>query len=337
MIHFSRAELRFLRELHRGTNTLTTLSRQLELSHSQCSQLTGMLVDKGLIEKHRKGRELKLSFSVHPFSETLKQMFSQKLRLEDILSGSGFPLLMVLSMKGKHFTQQEKVESFDLKSLVLLSGLSRATVYRTLARLVDAAAVKKHGTRYHLSSSMVLLRKFLDDYAAFLALARMRKLAKLADIAQAHLQLRFVSGPEFIFTTPAGFEPPSGWAGKQTALTAFKSSGLEFHTSKDYYHLTGSKRPLGPEDHLLDTLLLDPTSPRNVSYALLALKKDIHTLDMNYLLLLGEVFGVKELVVQMLRFLNGLDKTMGAGEAEMEKLLPEPVEFERLCDIYGVV
>ena len=58
---------------------------------------------------------------------------------------------------------------------------------------------------------------------------------------------------------------------------------------------------------------------------------------MNYLLLLGEVFGVKELLVQMLFFLKVLDKTMGAGEAEMEKLLPEPAEFERLCDIYGVV
>jgi len=100
--------------------------------------------------------------------------------------------------------------------------------------------------------------------------------------------------------------------------------------------------PLRIEDHALDMLLIDPLSTRNRLYALLYLKKNIENVEPAYLYSIAEVFGLREEVVEMMRFLES--KTRGrvtgggvpGGEKRKPDFMPSYDEFKRLCRLYGV-
>jgi hypothetical protein len=272
--------------------------------------------------------------------EYYKQMLSDKLRLEEILVDSGMTLLLVMVMPEMSKPGREKSgKSLSLRQLERFSGLSRVTIHRTLNRGMAAAAIRKDGGNYRISESMTSLREFLKHFAFHAASERLKEISVTCGIEKDLLNILFVSGSEFIFSSPRGSEIPEGNNVFPTGLTAFEHDGLEFMTNCNYYHFPGNRHSLGCEDHLVDMLLIDPLSSRNVLYSLLYLKKNFPVVDKDYLLSLGDITGLSDSLRDMLEFLSkeqAAERFPGTPMSTAPRKLPSYGEFKELSRLYGL-
>ncbi len=278
-------------------------------------------------------------FSSRQFMENLKKLFVKNLQFEKILGGSSLPLLTTLAIpemaaKGR----QGKLKDMTIEQIILFSGLSRDTVYRTMDNLIMAGGVNRIGKCYRISNGIPELEEFIEQFAYNFASGVVNEItSEFESINDNKLKpiqttIRFVAGGEIIFSIPYGFEVKMTHPIIPTGLTAFIQDGLIFHTSVNYYHYSIGQRNLRKEDFALDHLLVDPTSVRNVSYVMLYLLKNKREIDWDYLIAIGSLFGLQEMVINIVDYLIKLP----LHEVEYAWPIPKIKEFIELCDLYGV-
>ena len=227
----------------------------------------------------------------------------------------------------------------SVQQIEYFSGLSRITIYRGLREGMAAGAVKKEDKRYRISGSMNALKDFLSHYSLHLAAERLKEISGGSGTGKQHLTLQFVSGREFIFSAPSDFRIPNYPHLFATAFTALEEDNLDFLTNLEYFHYRPTSNPSRIEDHALDMILIDPLSSRNKLYTLLYLKKNIERIKSVYLYSLGEVFGLRKEVIEMMEFLESKTKRdISAVSEELKRsdFLPSYNEFKKLCELYGV-
>ena len=334
-------EIRILRSIYTGKTTLKELAEEHRVNHTRVSKLASSLEQKGFLVKQRTGNTIKLSLSGNPFVEYFKQMLSTELQLENILGDSGLPVLLTLIMPEMSQPAREQGKTaLNIHQIRLFSGLPKATIYRFLSRGMYAGAIRKDRARYSISESMTALKEFLRQYSLHTATARMKKIAEFAGMDDRHLTLHFVSGNEFIFSSPAASAHAPDFEHDfpvfPTGLTAFMADGLEFRTNRNYYHFAPNRGPLRIEDHAVDILLIDRKSSRDIQYSLLYLKKNMKKIQRDYLYNIAEIFGLSVELHTMLAFLDG--EMTGRDKAALRDttFIPKTKEFEELCDMYGV-
>jgi len=308
MYRLNATELSVLREVQGGRERLEDIARAIGRSHSTASEAASGLVDKGFLEREKRGMGRRLIFSANPFVSPLRDMLQRRLPLQEWLIDSGLPILSVLSGTG---------DGLRAADIVLRTGLSPATVRNYLPAAKRRGVVKKTQNGYRLSAGMSVLLDFLDRYAEFVAGRVLRSFS-----AKAVLRRR--AGFEFIFTVPAGEVPKAGFP---TGVTAFTRRGVLIRSNLDYYHYTPFRYKEGLEDYILDCAVAEKMSVNNLTYSLIFLKNHRRSVSAERLRAVGRAWGAAELAGDMLRFVD--DGASGLPG------FPRRDEFEEKYFMYG--
>ena len=327
------SELLVLKSLITGNFRMNDLRNDLDLSSSRVSSLVSNLVEKGFITKYSNGNSKYVSFSDQSFIQDLKYLLSSHIQHERIFCRSSLPFLLTLVIQEMStLVFNEEVTGFSMKQIQHFSGLSKDTVFRTLKDLNQAVVLQRVATRIRISPTQKELRQFLMNYSQYLVSIELNRIAQAARIPSNELIVQYLSGTEFIFSVPRGSEIPTSSILSPTSITMFEEEGLLFLRSHDYFHYHGSGRRVRREDHAIDCILLNPFFTRNKSYAMLYILKFIHEIDFRYLRELGEIFGIAQLVKNIINYVEHFPSI----EHDIPPGFPSVAEFQQLCVQYEV-
>jgi len=333
-------EIRMLRSIFHGKTTIMELVREHGMSRSNVSRLTSSLANKDFILKEQNGISTKIALTTNPFMEYLKQMLVKNMQIERILGGAGLTLYLTLIMpEMSRSNRNEEYLFMNISKLQYFSGLPRSTIYRFLKKGMYTGVIYKIKGQYCISPSMVSLKEFLKHYSLHLAASRVKLIANSSSIRHRSCTLLFICGSEFIFSIPINTSLGNSNPIYPTSITAFQQDDLIFFSGRDYYHYSPQRQILSKENHVVDNLLIDRLDARNVSYSLLYLRKNYSSIQRDYLLTLGRMFGLYDELISMLRYLEGADVKKFSQKKKSiinQFHLPGVKEFRDLCEMYGV-
>jgi len=334
MMKLSTTDLRLLHAIYSDKTRLDQIAQAIDVSIYRVSAVASRLVELGFLEKEKYGRSVSLHFSDHIFIENLKQLYARKLQVEKMLSGSHLPILLArIIPEMKNRTDRSGWNGLPVQDIASLSGFSRVTVHNALKELMMTGALLRERRFYSISASMTELKAFLRNFSQFLTTQIINDISKQVGKSESNFILRYSAGGEMIFSVRdhipvmniENFEP--------TAITAFAEYDLPFLSDSTFYHYSLGGRPLVIENKIIDVLLPDPSSPRNIIYALLFLQRDRPQIHRDVMMKLGKLFGIQDLVENMYDFLERFPNEKGI----VPKGFPKPREFQELCNMYGVV
>ena len=336
MKKLSKTDLRIIRAIYQGTSTLRELVDELDLSVPRVSTAVSRLEDMGFLEKSKRGRRVTIHFSDRIHMENLKQMFAKKLQVDRILSGSGLPILLTL-MIPEMSIPHETMEASGLtkQEITLMSGLSRVTVHSELNALMLTGSVYRAARHYKVSKTMEELKSFLKNYSQYLALQTINDISRNTGISENKFIVQHAAGSEFVISAhyDVSLENLENIANLEpTAITKATNENLHFLSDSAYYHYSMNGRHIREEDMIIDMVLLNPSSPRYMSYALLSILHFGGHIKKRYLLQLARMNGILHIVKKMYDYLDRfpLEKN------EVPKGFPQAEEFRELCALYGV-
>lgn len=308
MLSLSRSEVEVLHGVVvNGQHRLASLAEATGLSLPRVSQIVTNLKKKGVLEKRRAGRSLRVALS----SSTLGNELTRVLKLgevdpREVLPDSRLPILVV--------TASKRLKKEDLARE---TGLSNETVRKRLADLVRLGVVKREGPRYSLSATLPHLKAFVQEWGRHVNRRALDETAPGATLV-------WEVGNEFIFAAPLDSEPKAGFP---TALSGMYDFGIELVVGEKHYHYIPWREALKPEDIALDTVLVYPTSTRMLTVALVFLEK-VEPIDRDYLVGRADELGLGDTARDILQFLDG--------KAVLDSRFPTREEVRRLQALYGV-
>jgi len=265
--------------------------------------------------------------------QNLKQLFSMNLQLEKIFTRSGLAFLLTLTIPGMSKSGEEKTGiGLTRDDIHKLSGLSYRTIDRVKKLLISAAVIFERNGQYRISRAMNELRNFLDNYAKYHAGVIIRNLSSIMNISQNSIVQKFVAGGEIILASNEELESTGECSIAYTSITAMSRDNIQFLSNQNFYHYSIGNRTLKKEDYIIDTLLVGSDGARNMAYAMLYLQHISNYLDRNYLIEMGTLFGIGEIMKAMLRYIDSYP----AIGIEIPKNFPKVDEFRELCMLYGV-
>ena len=338
MLKLHRSDIRVIKAILQGFATLRTISVELGMGRPQLSVVLKRLAARGFVNKMRNGASISVELSTQNFIEPLKRLLAQNLQHHRLLGGSALPLLTVLVMPSMAaHNGGQPVPGLPPKRIQAFSGLSRSTVHQTLKDLMKAGAVYRIGRDYGISGRMRRLGEFVRQYALYQGSMIVQRWVQTAvedqhQKAPAQILKHFQAGGELIFTVPYEVELADDPHITPTSFTTFMSEDLEFRTPLKYYHYSMGGRQLQKEDAAIDHLLLDPRNVQNVAYSMLYLKALGDRVNWSYVMEMGRLFNIFDLLETMRRFLNRFPHV----EPDPPGPVPSPEEFRDLCVLYGV-
>jgi len=279
---FSKVELQILRELTKGKLSLPEIKKLLSLKSALLSYNLKKLRKKGLIQTTEQGNRKYTYFSEAKHASLLRDLLItyNYVDWENILPGKTIDILF------------QTLNDNENK----LSGFPSATLWRYLKELRARGIITQTHKTYQITPRFPLLTDFLNEYQRYYA----NKLSK--ELAQSSVIL-WQKGMEFLVRAPKAAKPSSEDFHK-TATSVFPQYDLPLLSEFDIYYYSTNNRTIKPEDAILHTLLSEPSNVRYTTYALLLLKKAEKQIDKTYLLKEAERFGLKNLVIGMLQFLE---------------------------------
>ncbi|MDG6928671.1 MAG: MarR family transcriptional regulator [Nitrososphaerota archaeon] len=269
------------------------IAHMLGLSPRMARRIVDSLADKGMVSVSRDG----VSLAATSKAAALVRI-STRLDVSKLLLDSGEPILPYLS------------EPRSLEELEKASGLSTATLYRTLNRMMETGAVVVKDGRYSIGGDLdvVLFARMVGD-----------------DMASANRyrteQTVFRRGRDAIKKVARG----GSAQGSPTAFSVFGRFGMQLRPEADYYVSPG--RSISAEDALVHSLAVSHNRlERTHSAVFYALNRG--KLDLGKVRKLAEGFGVGRLWVNLEMYVRGLT-------VPGDLFLPWN-EFCDRCSLYGL-
>ena len=268
MYVFNRNELRAFRSICDGAKTTADLAKALGVSAISVYRAVESLLSSKMIEARRAGKRLQLSPSPHGHSRALAAYLEGSERPIESLIGSR--LLVLLSVSSNPKPLDRVAEEVMLTS---------ESVRRIIWALKGFGAIRQKKRIISIPQSDTSLVRFLQDFSKGACAAMQESIQPTGTVL-------WSEGLEFVFSsrTRANARGVS-----ETGITAMSKRGLRFISDTRYYHCAYWRPRLKKEDIAMHQILIDPSSTRNISYALLFLMKEGY--NPSYIAKLGDAIG----------------------------------------------
>ena len=285
MHELNKTEIEVLRAVYEGRINTRGISKTIGRSSTRVSVIVEGLRKKGFLQKERNGVGYLISFSPNKFVDHFKRVLAENRPSIECLTDSKMTLL------GMFLGRAQWLQKRDITSRTMLS---QSTIRDFLATEVRCGVLRREGRCYRLSKSMGILKDFLEEYSNFISWTLLKELAQ-DTIVQWRL------GFEFIFSVPKSIEPGIGQA---TGITAFGRNGVDFITSRDYFHFLPSKMKMGHEEFILDNILMGTEDTRNILNSAIYLKRNFEKVDMERFLRVSETYGIRKKCEELVAFIT---------------------------------
>lgn len=322
----------------KGPISQSRICEALQKSQPYTSASTNRLVEAGILEKHRHGSRVVYELSDRTFNNSLKRFLFSNLQHQKLLANSALPLLTALSLPATSPVYTGYDIGMTASQLLHYSGLSRESLYRTLRKLQDAGAVYHRNKRYFASDGLPGLFEFISQFNEYHGTREIYRLMENMgqnlgeDLLPSSTIKLFQAGSEIVFSIHEGIRLLENEGIKPTGLTYFTKEGLDFQTSRDYYHYSMAGRDIRIEDIAIDQFMLEPKSIRNIAYTMLFLQHKRNEIDWKYLLNTSGLFSCETNFKTMIEYLENFADP----KFEISKPLPSREEFYSLCSLYDV-
>jgi hypothetical protein len=277
---FNKTEIRLLRELTKGKQSLLQIKKGLQLKPALLSRILKKLQQKGFIQTARERHQKAAYFSETKHASLLRDLLLSYdfMDWENILCGNSIEILL------------RTLDDDDL------SGFSHATRWRYLKELKARGIITETQKEYQINTRFPVLTDFLKEYERYLV-------TKIAKTLSENSVILWQKGMEFLVRAPNSAVALSEDFHK-TATSIFADYDLPLFSEFDIYFYSTTKQTIKPEDAILHTLLIEPSNMRYSTYALLLLKKTEKQIDKTYLIREAERFGLETQIEGMLEFLQ---------------------------------
>ncbi len=277
---FNKTEIRLLRELAKGKQSLQHIKKALQIKPAFLSRNLKKLQQKGVVQTAAEGNQKTAYYSETKHASLLRDLFLSYdfMDWENILNGKSIEILF------------QTLDDGDL------SNFSGATLWRYLKELKARGIITETPKGYQINTRFMVLAGFLKEYERYFV----NKIAKTLSENSVTL---WQKGMEFLVRAPNSAVAPSGDFHK-TATSIFAMYNLPLFSESDIYFYSTKKQMIKPEDAVLHTLLIEPGNVRYSTYALLLLKKTEKQIDKTYLIREAEYLGLENQVACMLEFLQ---------------------------------
>ena len=303
---FSKSETRILRELAKGSHSLSEIRDSLSIKPSLLSYNLKKLLQKGIIKTTQEGSRKYAYFSDSKHASLYRDLLFiyDHVDWENILPGLAIEILFqVLSESGRN-----------------LQGFSKATLWRYLRNLKAHGILKSDNKGYVINPRFSILTDFLTEYQRFLVATIVKSISGRAVILwQKDLEC-LVRVPKHVNFFQKNFF--------KTATSRFYDLGIPLLSDFEVYFYSKNKKNIRMEDILLHTLLIETNNVRYVLYSLLLLKKFWKKIDKKYLLKEGQKFDLSLQVNGMLRFLRTHGARRGLALPSWEEFAAKAREYK---------
>ena len=303
---FNKTEIRLLRELAKGKQSLLQTKKVLQIKPAFLSRILKKLQQKGIIQTAAEGNQKTAYFSETKHASLLRDLLLSYdfMDWENILSGKSIEILF-----------QTLDDDGDLTSF------SGATLWRYLKELKARGIIAETQKGYRINTRFSILADFLKEYERYFV-------TKISKTLSENSVILWQKDMEFLVRVPNSAEAPTGDFHK-TATSIFPVYNLPLFSEFDVYFYSTTRETIKPEDAVLHTLLIEPGNVRYSTYALLLLKKTEKQIDKTYLIREAKRLGLENQVGGMLEFLQTHKRREG-------QPLPTWGDFaEKACD-YGM-
>ena len=229
--------------------TITQLAEELEISKVASFKITKKLVEDGLSNKNRQGKEVIVTKEKTIHAQELEEIIHNfsRLPIEEILSHSNLPLISLLDYP---------LNSEELRQIL---NITRQWTYKQIKKLSQYGIILKEKKGYRVNPIHNKIHSFARHYYVYKNNQKIRKISEDAQIIWQH-------GNEILFKTKKDLTKyPT------TAVTAFSKYNLPLLGDTKYYYNT--KRKLQTSDIILHTILINPQSKTYNAYACLLYEK----------------------------------------------------------------
>jgi DNA-binding transcriptional ArsR family regulator len=276
-----RREILIFKALDRPKN-IGELSEEVGISPSTASFHIAGMVEKGLVEKERRGKKVYVARARTQHALILSELMGEYPRLpfEDLLSHSRFDVLGVMSSPR------------GITGISEAAGLSRQSVSSAVRDLRRYGILLKEGRSYYLNPRHGALKEFIASYWSFINRGKASSLAEDAVIL-------WQRGKEFLFKSKKEIKAEEV---TPTAISVFPDYGVQMLSDLHYYF--HSPRRMSASDHILHTILIGPERVTYNSYALLLYQKTIP----RDILAKAELYDLKGHMETLLEYLKRKEK-----------------------------
>ena len=305
------AEISIIRAISsKSDHSISEIGAITGMSEGWVSQLIKDLEKKGYVTTSRRGMKKIAIISESSFAKSLSSLLTvdSNVPWEKLLSNSGIPVLLDSITKRKDFTK----------------GVNRTTVWRAKRNFLMHGIAPKHSEIQ--SSINARLSRFINEYADY-------------------IDRRFIEGnipkgavilwrkqDECLFKINNRYEQKSKLGIRDilpTAFSAFARYGIPLLTSDSYYYFSPSKHEITRSDVVLHTLLIDPGSRTNITYALLFILKEFSKEELEFLIGSSKEYRLQSTIREIDKFL----KTPTGPNSKMMPVLSDLVEQ---AELYGI-
>jgi len=229
--------------------TITQLAEELDISKAASFKITKKLVEDGLANKNRKGKEVIVTKEKTIHAQELEEIIHNfsRLPIEELLSHSNLPLISLLDYP---------LNSEELRQIL---NITRQWTYTQIKKLSRYGIILKEKKGYRVNPIHNKIHSFARHYYMYKDNQKIRKISEDTQIIWQH-------GNEILFKTKKDLTKyPT------TAVTAFSKYNLPLLGDTKYYYNT--KRKLQTSDIILHTILINPQSKTYNAYACLLYEK----------------------------------------------------------------
>ncbi|MFQ6056037.1 MAG: hypothetical protein ACE5J3_08670 [Methanosarcinales archaeon] len=289
----SEIEIKTLNVLN-GSLSVNVLAKRVGVTKGYLSRIVSYLEKKRFVECRRYGITKLVSVADSLHASSFKALLSEKsyIPFHTLLRDSGLRILAILA-------DLNTIPS-SLKNLEDETGVSKPTLLRKLKKFREYGILQN----YKISIDLNRMREFLRYYLEYWAVSLVKDFSSCGTLI-------FRRGFEFIFASPN--EVPS----KKIKLTGLSkiSQEIPLLLTENYYFYSNKNRMLSNEEIIIHTILANPYSRRNTTYALLyAIKLGLNE---EKLLFYADKYSLKEYAIDFINILNNK-----SGESKI--YLPSP-------------
>jgi hypothetical protein len=285
MFELNEAEIEALTAIKQGATHHDQVAKEIKVSRSHANHIIMSLCEKGFLEKTRRGLTYEIRFTNNLFVENFKRLIDAHLPLSKLLGGNK---VMVLAL----FTGT--LNRLSVSDLVLLTGLSKVTIWRYLTAWMDHGIMKKIPYGYRISRSSALLKQFLVEYSRF------HCIKAVSDVSPGAVML-WNLGFECVYSLPIGIETA---VGRTTGIAAFAENGVAFFGSREYRHIVAFDRRFDLADAILDNIVIDPLNWTSMLNSLICLGARTSLVEEDRLKHLAKAYGLGGLGSEMFDYIK---------------------------------
>jgi DNA-binding CsgD family transcriptional regulator len=310
---FSKQEIKILREIAKENYTTSQIKENLNIKASLLSHYLKKLQKKRIIKTQQKtifenasGNSRKnFLFQDSNHSTLLRELLVKysHIKWENVLSGLGMDVLFQV------LTGSENIKE----------SMSRATFWRYSRDFMALGIVVGYGDNLQINDRFVLLRNFLEEYQTYTVKTIVSSVSGKAIILWQKDFECLIRVPKTTQIVQKGFV--------KTATSRMQDYGIQLISDFDTYFFSKRKTEIRLEDVILHTLLVETGNVRNMTYALILLKKELKQIDKKYMLNRATWYEISLQVNALFEFFRTRGKCAGSGLPTWQEFTEKAREY----------